>query len=85
MCNGSRSNVVDRAGWPQIRLLNRDSGNILLIFPRKKQRNPEFTKTREGWNCRFQKTSRTEGWVKVQGSVDPRFAAGLPFLVLQIL
>ena len=41
-------------------------------------------KTREGWNCRFQKTSCTEGWVKVQGSVDPRFAAGLPFPELQI-
>ena len=26
-------------------------------------------KTREGWDCRFQETSRTEGWVKVQGSV----------------
>ena len=23
-------------------------------------------KTREGWNCRFQKTPRTEGWDKVQ-------------------
>ena len=36
-------------------------------------------KTPEGWNCQFQKTAPTEGWVKVQGSVDPRFAADLPF------
>ena len=42
-------------------------------------------KTREGWNCRFQKTPRTEGWVKVQGSVDERFAAGLPFPVPETL
>ena len=30
-----RSNLVDCAGWPKIRLLNRDSGNTLSIFPRK--------------------------------------------------
>ena len=33
-------------------------------------------KTREGCNCRFQRTPHTEGWDKVPGSVDPRFAAG---------
>ena len=30
-----RSNLVDRSGWPKIRLLNRDSGNILSIFQGK--------------------------------------------------
>ena len=30
-----RSNLVDLAGSPKIRLLNRDCGNILSIFPRK--------------------------------------------------
>ena len=30
-----RSNLVDPAGSPKIRLLNRDFGNILSIFPRK--------------------------------------------------
>ena len=34
--------------------------------------------TREGCNCRFRKTSRMEGRHKVQRSVDPMFAAGLP-------
>ena len=41
-----------------------------------------FRKTREGpegCNCRFRKTPRTEGRHEVQGSVDPMFAAGLPF------
>ena len=45
----------------------------------------KFRKTREGWNCRFQKTSRTEGRHKVQPSVDPTFPAGLPFPVPEIL
>ena len=44
-----------------------------------------FRKTREGWNNQFQKTPRTEGGDKVQGSVDPRFPAGLPFPVPEIL
>ena len=44
-----------------------------------------FRKTREGWNCLFRKTPRTEGRHKVQGSADPMFAAGLPFPVPQIL
>ena len=30
-----RSNLVDPAGSPKIRLLNPDFGNILSIFPRK--------------------------------------------------
>ena len=38
-----------------------------------------------GWNCRFQKASRTEGWGQGPGSVDPRFPAGLPFPVPEIL
>ena len=42
-------------------------------------------KTREGWNCRFRKTPRTEGWDKVPGGVDPRLAAGLPLPVPEIL
>ena len=42
-------------------------------------------KTREGCNCRFRKTPRTEGRHKVQGSVDPMFAEGSPFLVPEIL
>ena len=46
---------------------------------------PIFRKTREGWNCRFFKTSRTEGWGQGLGSVDPRFPAGWPFPVPQIL
>ena len=46
-----------------------------------------FRKTREGWNCRFQKTPRTEGGDKVpavstQGS---GFPAGLLFPVPEIL
>ena len=32
----------------------------------------------------FEKTPRTEGRHKVQGSVDPMFAAGLPFPVPEI-
>ena len=44
----------------------------------------ECQETREGWNCRFQKLPHREGWVKVQGSVDPRFAALLPFPVPEI-
>ena len=43
-----------------------------------------FRKTREGCNCLFQNPP-TEGGDKVQGSVDPRFAAGLPFPVPEIL
>ena len=39
-----RSNLVDPAESPKICLLNRDLGNILSIFPRKKQQNTEFTK-----------------------------------------
>ena len=39
-----RSNLVDPAESPKIRLLNRDFGNSLSIFPRKKQQNTEFTK-----------------------------------------
>ena len=39
----------------------------------------------EGCNCRFWKTSRTEGRHKVQASVDPMFLAGLPFPVPEIL
>ena len=31
------------------------------------------------------KTPRTQGWEKAPGSVDPRFAVGLPFLVPEIL
>ena len=31
------------------------------------------------------KTPRTEGWDKILGSGDPRFAAGLPFLVPELL
>ena len=42
-------------------------------------------KTREGWNCQFQKMPRTEGGDKVQGSVDQRFSAGLPFPASEIL
>ena len=30
-----RSNLVDPAEWPKIGLLNRDSGSILSVFPRK--------------------------------------------------
>ena len=33
----------------------------------------------------FEKHPAQEGWAKVQGSVDPRFAAGLPFPVPQML
>ena len=35
VCKWGRSNLVDRAGWPKICLLNRDLGNILSIFPKK--------------------------------------------------
>ena len=42
-------------------------------------------KTREGWNCRFQKTPRPKGGDKVLCSIDPRFPAGLPLLVPEIL
>ena len=45
----------------------------------------QFRKTRQGCNCLFQKTPRTEGGDKVRSSVDPRFAAGLPFPVFEIL
>ena len=45
----------------------------------------ESEKTREGGNCRFQITPRTEGWFQVQGSVDPRLAVGLPFPMPEIL
>ena len=41
--------------------------------------------TREGWNCRFQKTSRTEGWDKVPGVSAQGSPAGLPFPVPEIL
>ena len=44
-----------------------------------------FSEKLQGWNCLFQKTPRTEGWDKVQGSVDPKFAAGLPIPVPEIL
>ena len=37
--------------------------------------------TQEGCNCQFRKALCTEGGHKVQGSVDPTFAEGLPFLV----
>ena len=33
----------------------------------------------------FNKTPRTEGWDKVRDNVNRRFAAGLPFLVPEIL
>ena len=46
---------------------------------------PSFRKTREGWHCRFQKIPRADGLDKVRGGVHPRFAAGLPFPVPQIL
>ena len=47
----------------------------------------QIKKTREGCNSnrRSQKAPRTEGGDKVQGSVDPRFPAGLPFPVPEIL
>ena len=38
-----------------------------------------------GCNCLFQKTPSAEGLDKVWGSVDPRFAAGLPCPVPKIL
>ena len=41
-------------------------------------------KTQEGCNCRFQRTPRTEDGAKVQGGVDPRFPASLPFPVRKI-
>ena len=44
-----------------------------------------FRITREGCHRRFQKTLCTEGGDKVQGSVDPRFPAGLPFPVPEFL
>ena len=48
-------------------------------------RGPLFLrKTQEGCNCRFQTTACAEGGDKVQGSVEPRFPAGLPFLVPEI-
>ena len=51
---------------------------------------------RRRWACNDQESlrrlelpisnnTRTEGWVKVQGGVDPRFAAGLPFPVPEAL
>ena len=36
--------IGDPTESPKIRLLNYDFGNILSIFPRKKQQNTEFTK-----------------------------------------
>ena len=44
-----------------------------------------YQKNREGCNCRFRRTPRTEARHKVQGSVEPMFAAGLPFPVPEIL
>ena len=41
-------------------------------------------KARQGCNCLFQKKNSGEGGHKVQGSVDPMFEAGLPFLVTEI-
>ena len=40
--------------------------------------------SREGWNRRFQKTPHGR-WRQGPGSVDPRFPAGLPFPVPEIL
>ena len=42
-------------------------------------------RTREGWNCRFQKNTPHGRWGQGPGSVDPRFPAGLPFPVPEIL
>ena len=48
---------------------------------RPEQAPTQFRKNREGWNCRSQKNTPHRSWVKVQGSVNPRFAASLPFPV----
>ena len=48
-------------------------------------RHDTFRKTREGWNCRFQKNTPHGRWGQGPGSVDPRFPAGLPFPVPEIL
>ena len=44
-----------------------------------------FRNTREGWNCRVQKNTPHGRWGQGPGSVDPRFLAGLPFPVPEIL
>ena len=44
-----------------------------------------FRKARKGCSCQKKKTPRAEGQHKVQGSVDPMFAAGLHFLVPEFL
>ena len=43
ICESRFSNLVDPAEWPKNGLLNRGFGIILLILPRKKQENTEFT------------------------------------------
>ena len=42
-------------------------------------------KTREGWNCRFQKTPRTEGWDKVPGVSTKRSRQGCLSPVPEVL
>ena len=44
-----RSNLVDPAGWTKIGLLSCGVGSSLLILPRKKQHNTEFTKSSSVW------------------------------------
>ena len=39
----------------------------------------KLRKTREGWNCRFQKNTPRGRWGPGPGSVDPRFPAGFAF------
>ena len=43
-----------------------------------------FRETRQGCNCRLGKKT-PHGWDKLQSTVDPRFVAGLPFPLPQIL
>ena len=69
-------------------------GALLSTFPSPQNRRIrlpphlgfEFIrKTREGWNCRFQKSTPHGRWGQGPGSVDQRFPAGLPFPVPEIL
>ena len=51
-----------------VELMLRDESLVALFAPiisYSRKVRTEFRKTREGWNCRFQKTPRTEGGDKV--------------------
>ena len=78
--------VAVQIHFPKNQLLKQYSRNS--IPPVSYQCWLKFQKTRGGCNSvisLYQKKPCTEGGGKVWGSVNPRFAAGLPFLVPEIL